>query len=561
MKKRENKNQKSRGVIHPASKRWISKLLILILIVLIVVILLLVNNHYGLTGKIIFSEPDYNNSGYAPPFDVFSNTDPKYLVYNLTPDVFVLGEDKMLTMNINVSWPNSVDGIVYKTALLYNSKINNWVSFNLNGDLVPGSNVWYNHSGSRTMTFNASGKDFIEGNNYLVTYGCKKVSGAWKCGCYDNSGNDCDHWMMQVFNVTNTPNLGSNLTYCVQNPLTDCLPDKICVDGVCVVNTSAPVAFSCNQTNSAGFYNGSGTLSSPYGICNCSMLQNMRGGYGISSFGVNYILLSDIDCSDTKNWNSGQGFMPLGDSDVGYSISPFQGSLEGKNFKIINLYINNPYSKSVGLFSSIASGASVSNLKLVDVNISSNNWKVGGLIGALVGSRSTAPIILGCNVSSCKIINVSVSGNIKGSSYSVGGLIGGGTTGDQTSWLMPEGITIKDSYFIGTISGTSYIGGLIGFGAWATGCNISLTNSYSSSKIVGSSDLGGLIGLTGCGSVANSFWDKEVSGTTISSGGGTGKTTAEMKNQGNYTNWDFTNTWAIDSAKNNGYPYLRWQNL
>ncbi|HPA94130.1 MAG TPA: hypothetical protein PLI39_09465, partial [Petrotogaceae bacterium] len=60
----------------------------------------------------------------------------------------------------------------------------------------------------------------------------------------------------------------------------------------------------------------------------------------------------------------------------------------------------------------------------------------------------------------------------------------------------------------------------------------------------------------------NSFWDTQTSGatSTASCNGtalGTGKTTAEMKNQNTYTGWDFTNIWAIDSSKNNGYPYLK----
>jgi hypothetical protein len=33
-------------------------------------------------------------------------------------------------------------------------------------------------------------------------------------------------------------------------------------------------------------------------------------------------------------------------------------------------------------------------------------------------------------------------------------------------------------------------------------------------------------------------------------------TTSEMKLQSTFTSWDFTNTWVIDSTKNNGYPYI-----
>jgi hypothetical protein len=40
---------------------------------------------------------------------------------------------------------------------------------------------------------------------------------------------------------------------------------------------------------------------------------------------------------------------------------------------------------------------------------------------------------------------------------------------------------------------------------------------------------------------------------------GVGKTSAEMKTQATFTDWDFTNgTWGIDSRKNSGFPYLGW---
>jgi len=35
------------------------------------------------------------------------------------------------------------------------------------------------------------------------------------------------------------------------------------------------------------------------------------------------------------------------------------------------------------------------------------------------------------------------------------------------------------------------------------------------------------------------------------------RTTAELKTQSTFVGWNFINTWAMDSNKNNGYPYLR----
>ena len=55
------------------------------------------------------------------------------------------------------------------------------------------------------------------------------------------------------------------------------------------------------------------------------------------------------------------------------------------------------------------------------------------------------------------------------------------------------------------------------------------------------------------GNVFDSFWDTETSGQAVSAGG-TGKTTAEMQQQGTFDPpWDFTNIWDIAG----GYPFLR----
>jgi len=84
-----------------------------------------------------------------------------------------------------------------------------------------------------------------------------------------------------------------------------------------------------------------------------------------------------------------------------------------------------------------------------------------------------------------------------------------------------------------------------------------------------------LIGSSYYGEVLNSFWDIEISGLKTSAGG-TGKTTAEMKNVRTYTDvgwskglespWDFVGNpyddkgnediWNIDSNINDCYPYL-----
>ncbi len=122
-------------------------------------------------------------------------------------------------------------------------------------------------------------------------------------------------------------------------------------------------------------------------------------------------------------------------------------------------------------------------------------------------------------------------------------------------------LTIDNVYARGDVSGDAYTGGLIG---WYYSTS-TLNNAYSTGQVTGRTTdyIGGLVGRGG-GVTNNSFWDVETSGigsdgSTAGSYGGTGKSTANMKNQSTFTNagWDFVNTWTINASVNRGYPYLQ----
>lgn len=60
------------------------------------------------------------------------------------------------------------------------------------------------------------------------------------------------------------------------------------------------------------------------------------------------------------------------------------------------------------------------------------------------------------------------------------------------------------------------------------------------------------------GTVTYSYYDKdEASSAQKYSGGASGKSAVALKMQAVYDGWDFNNVWAIDSSKNDGYPYLQ----
>jgi len=175
--------------------------------------------------------------------------------------------------------------------------------------------------------------------------------------------------------------------------------------------------------------------------------------------------------------------------------------------------------------------------------------QVGGLVG-----DSTAGTITNCYS----------TGNVTGSSK-VGGLVGYSVAGTITNCYSTGSVggsdnvgglvgyyrigTIINCYSTGSVGGSDNVGGLVG-------CNLGIiTNCYSTGSVNGSSDVGGLVGYNRK-IITNSYWDTETSGRS-SSDGGTGKTTAQMKQQATFSSWDFTNIWAIEEGVT--YPYLQWQ--
>ena len=215
----------------------------------------------------------------------------------------------------------------------------------------------------------------------------------------------------------------------------------------------------------------------------------------------------------------------------------------------------------------------------------------GGLVGGLLGSSSTDGTY-GGTISNCH-----ATGNVTGVSGSnvgglagyvrlgsvsrcyaagtavsgvsnVGGLIGqsettitrsyatasASGTGNSIGGLVGYGGTpLSNSYATGAVTGGSgsyYLGGLVGNYAYGT----TVTNAYSTGAVTGGAgNIGGLIGRNDGGTFVSSYWNKETSGKTTSAGG-TGKTTAEMKQQATFTGWDFATIWNI--TEGTSYPFL-----
>lgn len=141
------------------------------------------------------------------------------------------------------------------------------------------------------------------------------------------------------------------------------------------------------------------------------------------------------------------------------------------------------------------------------------------------------------------------AGSINGTGSYIGGFCGKHVGG-----------TIAFCYSLANIYGSgSYVGGFCGENTSIIGM------CYSAGQVNGSSKVGGFCGSNYYfyGDIVSCFWDTQTSGI-LTSNGGMGKTTAEMKNINTYLSayWDFvdeTDNGINDMWNMNGYPQLCWQ--
>lgn len=265
------------------------------------------------------------------------------------------------------------------------------------------------------------------------------------------------------------------------------------------------------STATAQFSGGTGTLDDPYQIATAAHLNYIDSNPDLMD--KSFILIDDIDLTGV-NFNIIGGFM----------VRPFEGVFDGQGHKISNLHMDTYGRYYVGMFGYIK-GAEIKNLGLEDIEVSAPdcNW-VGGLAGHSDGYST---------ISSCY-----VTGNVSGL--------------DQVGMFVGCNIAIiTDCYCEGNVSGNRLVGGLIGENGG------SIINCYSRCVVSGNEMVGGLLGYGG--RVTNSFWDIETSGL-MTSAGGFGRTTAQMKTADNYIGWNSCGdevVWILNES--NDYPRLAWE--
>jgi hypothetical protein len=320
-------------------------------------------------------------------------------------------------------------------------------------------------------------------------------------------------------------------------------------------------------TQTATEPNGDGTSNDPFIISNINELYWVS--QNSDSWNKDFKQTANINASETKIWNDGQGFTPIGNNN-----NYFSGKYDGGGFKIDSLHINATDSYK-GLFGYLYQ-ADLDSIGLTNVNIYGFHY-----IGALAGYARTKSTITNC-YSTGKIQGYWGVGGLVGildfeekveycystvdviGTVRAGGLVGGNSTRSRISYSYSRGnVTGSDNTFGNTSNNVfnDQIGGLVGMNF----NNGMITDCYSTGEVKGTSNVGGLVGKTAYGSWASqSFWDYELS-KIDSSKGGTKKSTAEMKAYKTFKDagWNFGTYWDMDNTVgiyNDGFPFLTWQN-
>ena len=258
---------------------------------------------------------------------------------------------------------------------------------------------------------------------------------------------------------------------------------------------------------------GEGTEAKPYQITsinNLLWIGNEAEKYNTN--GKFYQMMNDIDASETRYWQNGAGFRPIGQD---YSHS-FQGTFDGNNKTITGLYINSASNSGrlyVGLFG-LTSHSTIKNLELKNVNIScavsTDKFYlidyiipyVGGLAGLNCGA------IINCTISGVTTVNGRCS------DIYIGGLVGENYEGTITNCTASASVTSTS-----TDEKVTNIGGLVGENYYGTITNCTASASVTSTSTGGyryaATHVGGLVGKNN-GAIAFCTASGNVIGANIS---------------------------------------------
>ncbi len=331
-------------------------------------------------------------------------------------------------------------------------------------------------------------------------------------------------------------------------------------------------------TPTAPSFPGAGTAADPYQITLATHLVEIdsQPQFQFSHFR----LMQDIDLSTLP----ADAFKGL------FRKLPFEGEFDGNGFSITNLRIvDSEHNDGFGLIAQLLGYGVIKNLHVVVDQINTpSTTNVGAVVGAL-STRTTQVAdlrVTGGPLSASGHGGGAVgafTGEINRCSSSIAVSCAGGRCGGLAGADLSNGGTVNDSYATGSVTGSSSIGGLVGYSfrinrsyatgnVTATGGNIGglvgeqyynvVNNSFSTGNVTGNSDVNRVGPVIGLNNAPNNSYLDTATCTNLFGGGvctviGTARTQSYLIDKSNalFSTWDFTNVWqenpgALPTLKN-----------
>jgi hypothetical protein len=349
-----------------------------------------------------------------------------------------------------------------------------------------------------------------------------------------------------------------------------------------------------------------GSAENPYlisNLANLRWLSETRSVWGSETQRYYFKQTAEIDAAETRNWNEGRGFSPIGEMKIPETFnggdeidhekllylhftSAFWGTYDGGSYPIRNVFMSQTgdVEKSfIGFFGTIKN-AEIKSVRLENILYIVDNTVVGSLChyayqSNFSNSTVSGTIIMKDPSKPIEFRGSSASGFVADSikstidkCFSEVNIINVGDSTNKSYGMIRtfNNSTLSNSYYRGVIfNPSSDSAGLVGFLGESK-----IQNSYSS--ITTNSPVSGLIHTPHGSSIVNSYFHKTANvkhtfpGSTqirltkfltkdffLAEYSGKGLSERNMKNTRSFKGWDFDNIWSIDPNINDGFPHLR----
>jgi hypothetical protein len=249
----------------------------------------------------------------------------------------------------------------------------------------------------------------------------------------------------------------------------------VALGGVAVVANPVAIANGCEAAGAAtGYGGGTGASGDPYLITNTAEI--LRLAATSSDWGKHFEQTQPVNLT-------GCAWTPIGNS-----TTKFTGSFDGQDETITGLTITSSASDGVGLFG-WTQEAELSNVRLVDANVTATSKKVGTLVGVLIGGTVSASSVAGTSA-------------VSGGEFS-GGLIGRVRSVAMGPPVVGTAVVTSTSSTANVI-GHDAVGGLVGANDYGTIIDSHATGNVQSTATTGNAWTGGLVGIIAEGDIFNS---------------------------------------------------------